>query len=653
MLKRLLRFLFRTGGALAMALLLLQVAIASEQKFYGDPVRIVSGNLVSGITTTAGKLVLSDGSSNTLTVTVQAMSADRTIALPDEAPIAGWLVSTDASGNWSYLDPGTLGGTSATEVILEVWNNTGSLIPVYKAVYINGFDGGSGLPTIALARADSAATANVIGCVWNNGGSGIADGASGFVTVHGMQSGMDSSPFSVGDELYLSATTAGNLTATAPEDPDQRRRVATVSKDSPSGQWEVNLYEDKSSWVFDPGDGTIIPNVAERGVKITSDGSAGSNTEALRVESSGGTTGLLVTTSGGVAGSFLGDDAPYVVSAVNSATTGAAMGLTSATNSSDNAAYGIQTDQLEVTTYSDLDEVSAPATPGSGKGRVYMGTDGRLRVIDDAGTSYDLTAWLKSGTNISPTTADDDLLLHDSSTIQFGNGNPGTADTEISRIAASVAGMAAGDAFRVSGYMESADNAGVTNPASGFTRWYSGPGGEPHSVDDLGLDRALSGLIYTAQAASSAISNTTTETSFTIGTFTFPADSLTDGMVIRGRCYMRAATTATPNLTLRLKLDTITLATVVFSSLNLIAATDGYIEYELTIITVGASGTAWGSMSSSFNRGLPQVGGSGTAAVGSVDTTNTCVVEVTAQWSAASASNTITMYPPTTIDVSH
>lgn len=211
------------------------------------------------------------------------------------------------------------------------------------------------------------------------------------------------------------------------------------------------------------------------------------------------------------------------------------------------------------------------------------------------------------------------------------------------------------DHIGISDYADFDDNTGISAPPSGKGRLYAGGVVQPSWIQPSGLDRQLQGLVYQAQAASSAITNTMSETAFNTFTFTFPADALTDGMCIRGRAYMRAATTspAGPNLTLRLKLDGITLATCLFSSLLLASTTDGLIEYEITIVTTGASGTASACMQAGFSRGLPVIGGSGTAAVGSVDTTNTCVLEVTAQWSATSMSNTISLYPPATITVSN
>lgn len=93
-----------------------------------------------------------------------------------------------------------------------VRNNTGSTILNGKAVYTVGANADE--PSVALARSDIASTATVIGLATQD----IPAGASGFVTVRGIVHDIDTDSFTSGTTLYLSATTAGDLTETPPTD---------------------------------------------------------------------------------------------------------------------------------------------------------------------------------------------------------------------------------------------------------------------------------------------------------------------------------------------------------------------------------------------------------------------------------------------------
>lgn len=94
---------------------------------------------------------------------------------------------------------------------IEIWNDTGVTLVIGKAVYISGFNVPNSLPTVALADSDAAATMPAVGLIKAN----VADAAAGAVLVSGDIPGLDTSAFSVADELYVSGT-AGDLTATRP-----------------------------------------------------------------------------------------------------------------------------------------------------------------------------------------------------------------------------------------------------------------------------------------------------------------------------------------------------------------------------------------------------------------------------------------------------
>lgn len=95
---------------------------------------------------------------------------------------------------------------------LKVINNTGSTIANGAPVYITGVSSGQTYPNIALAKADVASTAAVIGLT--NGA--IANGAVGYVTAQGVIDNVNTGTFTVGQVLYLSPYSAGQLMNTIP-----------------------------------------------------------------------------------------------------------------------------------------------------------------------------------------------------------------------------------------------------------------------------------------------------------------------------------------------------------------------------------------------------------------------------------------------------
>lgn len=108
----------------------------------------------------------------------------------------------------------------------EIWmrcrNTTGSTITNGQAVYVNGTS--AGLPTIALAQANSASTTVCAGLTTHS----IENNTIGYVTVIGTVRGLDTSALSTGN-VFLSSTVAGGLTNTSPTSPNYRYRIGFVT----------------------------------------------------------------------------------------------------------------------------------------------------------------------------------------------------------------------------------------------------------------------------------------------------------------------------------------------------------------------------------------------------------------------------------------
>jgi len=105
------------------------------------------------------------------------------------------------------------------ENLILASNKSGGDITNGEVVYISGAQGSR--PTIELAKADSETTCSVIGVVTED----IDNNASGFVTINGLVRDIDTSSFTAGDTLYLSDSTAGAMTKTAPIFPSYSIKV--------------------------------------------------------------------------------------------------------------------------------------------------------------------------------------------------------------------------------------------------------------------------------------------------------------------------------------------------------------------------------------------------------------------------------------------
>ena len=122
-----------------------------------------------------------------------------------------WYDSTAKALSY-YNDVSSVNVHLGQDLIVKVINNTGSTIANGAPVYITGTSSGFSYPNIALAKADVASTSAVIGLT--NGS--IANGAVGYVTAQGGIDGVNTSSYTVGQVLYLSPYSAGQLMNTIP-----------------------------------------------------------------------------------------------------------------------------------------------------------------------------------------------------------------------------------------------------------------------------------------------------------------------------------------------------------------------------------------------------------------------------------------------------
>jgi hypothetical protein len=133
------------------------------------------------------------------------------VAAPTYSQGRVWYDSTAKALSY-YNDVSTVTAHIGQDLIFKVINNTGSSIANGSPVYITSTTSGQTYPNIALAKADVAGTSAVIGLT--NGA--IANGAVGYVTSSGTIDGVNTGSYTVGQVLYLSPYSAGQLMNTIP-----------------------------------------------------------------------------------------------------------------------------------------------------------------------------------------------------------------------------------------------------------------------------------------------------------------------------------------------------------------------------------------------------------------------------------------------------
>jgi len=116
---------------------------------------------------------------------------------------------------------------NATALQFTALNSTGSTITKGSAVYVSGHTSET---QVAPADNTSASTMPSFGIATDD----ILDGATGTIVISGEISGINTSAFTIGDELFVG--TAGALTATKPTGTALIQKVAKVTKAAASGE---------------------------------------------------------------------------------------------------------------------------------------------------------------------------------------------------------------------------------------------------------------------------------------------------------------------------------------------------------------------------------------------------------------------------------
>jgi hypothetical protein len=179
------------------------------------------------------------------------------------------------------------------EVQLKVINNTGSSIPNGSPVYITSTSSGQTYPNIALAKADTITTSNVIGLT--NGA--IANGAAGYVTTIGLLNPANTGAFAVGDVLYLSPYSAGQIMNTLPPTGYPVRLGIVAYANTPNGAiyiTKTNVYALASNIVGQ----VAIANGGTNGTATPTAGGIAYGSGTAYAFTSAGTSGQVLTSAG-------------------------------------------------------------------------------------------------------------------------------------------------------------------------------------------------------------------------------------------------------------------------------------------------------------------------------------------------------------------
>lgn len=131
-----------------------------------------------------------------------------------------WLLISYSPVLWVAV--GTGGGSTAEYVFVTALKASAGTIVAGTPVY---FATCSGLPEVESAKADSSSTMPAIGIT----ASAITDIQSGLVILRGRLAGIDTSGYTIGNDLYVSATTAGVLTSTRPTGASLVQNIALVA----------------------------------------------------------------------------------------------------------------------------------------------------------------------------------------------------------------------------------------------------------------------------------------------------------------------------------------------------------------------------------------------------------------------------------------
>jgi hypothetical protein len=250
-------------------------------------------------TSGTGTVVALATSATLITPTLSAARVDNASPYLDFASTtaptytAGRLWYDSASASLSYYNDTTNNIVNiGQEVQQQVRNSTGSTILKGSVCYISGQTGQ--IANITLGQANSLSTSNVVGLANQD----IPNNSNGYLVILGEITNIDTSAFNAGDTLYLSTTTPGAITNTAPTSPNYAVRIGfCIYSNNSNGKLFVSV---RNSYVATNNIVGQVPiaNGGTNGTATPTSGAVPYGTGTAYAFTSAGTSGQVLTSNG-------------------------------------------------------------------------------------------------------------------------------------------------------------------------------------------------------------------------------------------------------------------------------------------------------------------------------------------------------------------
>jgi len=288
-----------------------------------------------------------------------------------------------------YYEPNTFGPAVITDtpspihmleqVMIRAVNDSSATILKGQAVYLSGAQGNR--PAVKLGIASSASAHDIIGIVYDD----IAAHQDGWIITQGLIEGIDTRPYIEGAYIYLSAASAGYLTASAPSYPNYAFVVAQALNSTVNGRLLVEPYN-------------AYNQVNVNGAIQFSDGYRTIGSANAKLDLSGGASLTNILVSGSITGS-----ATYSSSAGYASNSGNLGGITS-------GSYALQsyTDSASLNSYNQASAFSVTQS-NSASLNAYNSASGYTKNSSWSNTSasvkYSSSTGFVSASNVSGTVA--------------------------------------------------------------------------------------------------------------------------------------------------------------------------------------------------------------------------------------------------------
>jgi hypothetical protein len=177
----------------------------------------------------------------------------------NQSPIGGGGGGDMNKSTYDVDNDGVVDSAERTEIIVR--NSTGSTLTKGTVVYLSGATGNR--PNALRAQAHTEATSSkTIGMVVTN----INNNSDGYVATNGTLHDLDTSAFTAGVAVWLSATTAGGITSTVPAEPNHAVFIGWIARSHPT-QGRIILHI-QNGYEFDELHGVLLTSEANNDLVV-------------------------------------------------------------------------------------------------------------------------------------------------------------------------------------------------------------------------------------------------------------------------------------------------------------------------------------------------------------------------------------------------